>query len=313
VTTSLNTRQRTTLVATACLIFSVAASVTVLRRVDRIRPEAPLEDALYVTSPKIVERASLGYNGLMACIYWTRAVQYFGGRHFDNGKSYNQLAPLLEIATHLDPHLTVVYHFGASFLAPKPPGGAGEPVRAIQLMEYGIQNNPNDWHLYYDLGFVYYTELKNYSKASDAFARGAKIPGAHPSMRILAARMAEHGGDIETARILWTETLESNNDPQIKENAAEHLRGLKVDEDVIHLQDAVARFEQQTGRLPVTMFELASAEGIAGIPVDPDGTAYLLTLDGHILLQHPDDFPFATQGLPPGYKSPIRPTFHVKY
>ena len=311
--TSLNTRQRTTLVAAACLVFSVAASVTVLRRVDRIRPEAPLEDALYVTSPNIVKRASLGYNGLMACIYWTRAVQYFGQRHFEGTGSYNELAPLLEIATHLDPHLTVVYHFGASFLAPKPPGGAGEPVRAIELMDYGIQNNPSDWHLYYDLGFVYYTELKNYPKASEAFARGAAIPGAHPSLRILAARMAEHGGDIETARILWTETLESNNDEQIKANAAEHLRGLKVDDDVIHLQSAVASFKRQTGRLPATMLELASAEGIPGIPLDPDGSAYLLTLDGRIQLQHPDDFPFATQGLPPGYKPPVRPTFHAKF
>ena len=25
-------------------------------------------------------------------------------------------------------------------------------------MRYGIQNNPNNWRLYYDLGFVYYTE-----------------------------------------------------------------------------------------------------------------------------------------------------------
>ena len=29
-------------------------------------------------------------------------------------------------------------------------------------MEYGIQHNPDNWHLYYDLGFVYYTELKDY-------------------------------------------------------------------------------------------------------------------------------------------------------
>ena len=31
-------------------------------------------------------------------------------------------------------------------------------------MEYGIQNNPNDWKLYYDLGFVYYMNLKDYGK-----------------------------------------------------------------------------------------------------------------------------------------------------
>jgi tetratricopeptide (TPR) repeat protein len=305
-------RRRTTFIAAACLLLSLAACVVVLRRIDRTRFYAPLEDALYVTSPKIVKRASLGYDGLMACIYWTRAVQYFGHRHFETASSYNELAPLLEIATHLDPHLTVVYHFGASFLAPRPPGGAGEPVRAIELMEYGIQNNPDDWRLYYDLGFVYYTELKDYARASEVFARGAGVPNAHPAMRILAARMAEHAGDPETARILWTETLESNHDQLIKQNAAEHLRGLKVDDDVNNLRAALANFNQQTGRAPVTMFELASAEGIPGIPVDPDGNPYLLTFDGRIEVQHPDDFPFATVGFPPGYKPPALPTFHTK-
>jgi hypothetical protein len=308
----MNSRQRTTIIAAACLFFSLAASVVVLRHVDRMRPEIPAEDALYLTSPKLVKRASLGYSGLMACIYWTRAVQYFGHRHHDQASSFNELAPLLEIATHLDPHLTVVYHFGASFLAPAPPGGAGEPERAIRLMEYGIETNPNDWQLYYDLGFVYYTELKSYARASEAFARGATIPGAHPSMRILAARMAEHAGDSETARILWTETFNNSNDEIVRQNAAEHLRGLKVDEDVNNLQAAVTKFGERAGRLPLTMFELASTAGIPGIPVDPDGHPYLLTVDGRIELHNPEDFPFATKGFPPGYKPPARPTFHTK-
>ena len=44
-------------------------------------PRANIEDALYISSPKMVKRASLGFDGLMACIYWTRTVQYFGDRH----------------------------------------------------------------------------------------------------------------------------------------------------------------------------------------------------------------------------------------
>ena len=94
------------------------------------------------------EARKLGFDGLMACIYWTRTVQYFGHRHFDMAHTYNELAPLLEITTALDPHLLPAYEFGASFLAPKPPNGAGEPVRAIQLMEYGIEHNPDNWRLY---------------------------------------------------------------------------------------------------------------------------------------------------------------------
>src|SRR5579862_2846275 len=99
-------RQRTTFVAGTCLIVCLATSVLLLRSVDRLRPQASLEDVLYVSSPKILKRASLGYEGLLADVYWTRAVQYFGSRR---GSNVNLLAPLLEITTSLDPHLIPAY------------------------------------------------------------------------------------------------------------------------------------------------------------------------------------------------------------
>ena len=304
----MNSKRRTTLIAAACLLVCATASVLTLRRVDHIRPRATLDDVLYVNSPKVVRRASLGYDGLMACIYWTRAVQYFGARFHDRSLSYNQLAPLLEMTTQLDPHLMVAYQFGASFLAPQPPIGAGQPERAIQLMEYGIQNNPADWHLYHSLGFVYYMDLKDYAKAADAFERGSHVPGAHPFLKIMAAQMAQHAGEIETARALWTLTYKSSQGKEIRQNALEHLRALKVDEDVAHLQAAVTRFGQHTGRLPSSISELVAAEGLPGIPTDPDGHRYTMDRDGRILVAHPEDFYFATKGLPPGF-TPV-PKFH---
>jgi hypothetical protein len=303
--------QRTTAIAAACLAVSMSACVLLLRNIDRIRPKATIEDALYISSPKMVKRASLGFDGLMACIYWTRTVQYFGHRHFDRARTYNELAPLLEITTTLDPHLLPAYEFGASFLAPQPPGGAGEPERAIRLMKYGIEHNPDNWHLYYDLGFVYYTELKDYRNAAAVFERGSKVPNAHPFMKIMAAQMAMHAGDFATARMLWSATYESSSESTIRQNALEHLRALKVDEDVTNLESAVAHFAERTGSPPVSMSELVMAEHLPGFPVDPDGNPYQLTLDGQVQVQNPDDFPFITKGLPPAYKPPP-PTFHTQ-
>ena len=232
--------------AAACLVLSLAASIVVLRRSD----EAPAasnarRSPFSQSSPTVIKRASLGYDGLMACIYWTRAVQYFGNRHHNDAVSYNLLAPLLEITTHLDPHLLVAYEFGSSFLAPKPPVGAGQPERAIQLMEYGIQNNPNDWHLYYNLGFVYYMDVKDYAKAAQTFERGSKAPDAHPFMKVMAAQMAQHAGEFEMARELWTATYQTTQDKLIRENAVDHLLALRVDEDITHLQQGVTRFGER--------------------------------------------------------------------
>lgn len=288
----------------------MAASVLVLRRVDEIRPRANIEDVLYISSPKMVKRASLGFEGLMACIYWTRTVQYFGHRHALGSRSYNELAPLLEITTALDPHMVPAYQFGASFLAPAPPTGAGEPRRAVDLMQYGIQHNPDNWHLYYDLGFVYYTELKDYKGAAKVFEEGSKAPNANPFLKLLAAQMAEHAADYETARMLWTATYESSTESNIRQNAIEHLRCIRVDEDVTRLQEGVSHFEQQNGRLPTSIFELAAAEHLRGIPADPDGNPYLLSLEGQVQVAKPEDFPFITKGMPPDYKPAGLPKFH---
>ncbi|HYM77571.1 MAG TPA: tetratricopeptide repeat protein [Candidatus Dormibacteraeota bacterium] len=308
----MNSRQRTTIFATGCLVISMTASVLLLDHIDQIRPRDVVEDTLYVSSPKLVKRASLGFDGLMACIYWTRAVQYFGHRHYNHEHTYNELAPLLEITTALDPHLFPAYQFGATFLAPAPPNGAGQPERAIHLIEYGIEHNPKDWHLYYNLGFVYYTELRDYKKAAEVFDRGSKVPDAHPSMKILAAQMAEHAEDFSTARLLWSEAYQSSNESNIRRNALEHLRSIQVDEDVTNLQNAVTGFVERNGRVPTTLWEVVSAEHMRGIPVDPDGNAYEMTLEGQVVVAKPDDFPFIKRGLPPGYKPSGMPKFHTK-
>jgi len=308
----MSSRRRTTIIATGCMLVSMTASVLLLRHIDQMRPKATIEDVLYIDSPKMVKRASLGFNGLMACIYWTRTVQYFGHRHYTRQQTYNELAPLLEITTALDPHMLPAYQFGASFLAPTPPNGAGEPARAIQLMEYGIDHNPDNWQLYYNLGFVYYTELKDYKKASEIFERGSKVPNAHPFMKVMAAQMAEHAGDFKTARMLWSATFETSGETNIRQNALEHLRAIQVDEDVTRLQAAVTRFGEHTGRLPASMQQLVEGEHLPGSPSDPDGNAYQLDHEGRILVQNPDDFPFITKGMPPGYKPSALPKFHTK-
>jgi len=292
---------RTTLIASCLLVACMIASAFTLHHLDQTRTTSTLEDALYIPSPKVLKRASLGYDGLLADIYWTRVVQYFGNRHHEGAHHYDLLAPLLEITTTLDPHLTVAYEFGANFLAPPPPKGAGLPERAIELAKFGIRNNPSDWKLYYSLGFIYYMELKDYAKAAQAFADGSKIPNAHPFLKVMAAQMAQHGGELPMARMLWTTTYQSTQDPYIRANARAHLRALQVDEDVTILEKLISTYQQRTGKLPSTFNELEAVGLISGIPLDPLGQTYKITSDGHVEVRDPDNLPFIEKGIPPGY------------
>jgi len=291
------------------LIACLTGSVMLLRRLDQVRTGATLEEVLYISSPKVLKRMSLGYDGLLADVYWTRAVQYFGDKHHYGARHYDLLAPLLEITTTLDPQLIVAYEYGSNFLAPQPPNGAGMPRRAIELDEYGIRNNPNEWRLYYQEGFVYYTELKDYAGAAEAFARGARVPNAHPFLRIMAGQMAEHAGDLQMARMMWSTTYQTAQDKAIRANAAAHLRALQVDEDVINLEALVVRYREQTGRFPTRFSDLEMAGMLRGIPTDPIGHPYKLMPDGRVEVRVPDDLPFIEKGTPSGYVPPLKPKF----
>jgi len=249
---------------------------------------------------------SLGYSGLLADIYWTRAVQYFGWKHKQRSADYRLLYPLLDITTQLDPHLVVAYEFGTTFLAQTPPNGAGQPEKAAELIERGIRNNPDNWRLYYDLGFLQAMELHDYVAAGRAFARGSEVPGAHPFLKIIAAAMSQHGGDVETARMLWKTTLETTEDAHIRQNAQRHLQALASDDAVSKLEELVRQVRERTGRQPESFMDLVSAGYLRRIPTDPAGHPYKLRPDGKVEVQDPDALPFIRQGLPPGYQ-PARP------
>lgn len=294
-------RRQVGLCLTSVMVVSLAASVVLLHKIDRMREGATLEEILYVPSPKALKVMSLGYTGLMADIYWTRAVQYFGEKHRARSNQYHLLAPLLDITTTLDPHLIVAYQFGSTFLAQQPPEGAGEPDKAVALIERGIRENPDTWQLYYELGFLQYLELHDEAAAARTLERGSQIPHAHPFLKILAASMAQHAGERELARMLWTTTYETTEDALIKQNAFKHLRALKVDDDVTRLESVVEQFKARTGRVPQGMMDLIQAGLLRGLPVDPLGHPYKI-VDGRIEVEDSNSLPFITKGLPPNVK-----------
>lgn len=296
----MTTRQRTSLLAAIVLVASLAGAAVTVRHLDQLRAGATAEEALYVPSAKILRRMSLGYNGLLADIYWTRAVQYFGGHHHLYSTQYNLLEPLLDIATTLDPHLLVAYEFGATFLAQKQPEGAGDPDAAVRLVERGVHENPSAWRLYYNLGFIHYFERQDYSAAADAFERGSRVRGALPWMKVMAAQMSQRAGDPQTARFLWSSLYQTTENEEIRANAAKHLRALQVDQEVSILEQLVKGFREHTGRWPANWKDMVVSGYLRSVPLDPTRRPYRLMPGGRVMVQVPQDLPFITRGLPPG-------------
>jgi hypothetical protein len=238
------------------------------------------QDELMLRSGPMLRFMSLEYAPLLADLYWTRAVQYYGANSKKAEVKLDLLWPLLDITTTLDPNLIPAYRFGSTFLAEPPPRGAGQPDRAIELLERGIKANPEFWRMYEDLGFVYYFDLKDYKKASEAFLEGSKNPKALPWMKVLAARVSEKGNERETSVFLWNDIYTSATDPQTKQNALTHLRLLRAEADREQLDLLAAEFEKRYGRHPGNVREMVGAGLLPGVPVDPLGFAYVLDAKG---------------------------------
>jgi len=159
---------------------------------DRLHPQGTIEDVLYLKSSQL-KWMSLGYTGLMADIYWTRAVQYYGGEHSgEDAPHYELLAPLLNITTDLDPKLTVAYEIrrGLSW-PPSHELEQGCRKKQSRLWRKGIRANPDNWH------FVLLTRLPALHGIERLRRRRERIPArvqgtqCSPWLTVLAGKMAQ--------------------------------------------------------------------------------------------------------------------------
>ncbi len=274
-------RARNGLLLGAALLAGFVGVWKLQEKVDAERTALRLEaDELTLRSPGVMKKLSLEYAPLMGAIYWTRAVQYYGQKHHLGDQNLELLWPLLDISSTLDPNLIVAYRFGATFLSDAPPRGAGEPEKAVELLERGIKANPEFWRFYQDLGDVYYFDEKNYLKASQAFEEGSRNPAALPWMKTMAAKIAAEGGSLETSYALWLDVYQTSTNKDMRKNAEDHLRLVQAEMDIREINKTADAYEKGTKHRATRISELVQAGLLPGQPRDPDGFAYVLNDHG---------------------------------
>jgi hypothetical protein len=265
-------------VAVPILFVAVAA---LQARIDVLSaPVTQDKEELVLRSASLLKKLSLGYDPLLADIYWTRVVQYYGTRLQNRSGNFDLLAPLLNIAATLDPKLLVAYQFGGIFLSEHPPGGAGRADLAVELVKRGIAANPDEWRLYHELGFLYYARLKDYQKASEAFLEGSRNPAAPIWMKIMAAHVAENGESPETSRFIWAELYNSTKDESVRKAALKHVQGLDAEIVLQRLNEISENYWKKFGRFPLSIEELRTAGLVEGDLKDPAGYPYRIGPNG---------------------------------
>jgi tetratricopeptide (TPR) repeat protein len=271
--------------------LAVFALSDYLEKIRAALPEAAEEEDLALQGAKL-KGFALGSEGLLADWYWMKSLQYIGdklvksqkGISMDSMQDLNPrlLYPYLDNATDLDPQFTSVFEYGAMVLP------AIDETQAIKLLEKGIEKNPNSWQLYHYLGYIYW-RLKDYEKASDAYARGARIQDAPSFMTLMQAKTKTEGGSRTTAREIYQRIFDEAQDEQTKENAALRLSTLDFLDERDIIQKTLNAHKLKNNRcanswrdiLPLLQSEkLPSGKDFsvdnAFNLVDPSGAAYVL-------------------------------------
>lgn len=214
--------------AVALVLVAIAAAAATLSARDRWYPRTVAETReLYVTSGDTVGRLALGFDAVLADIYWIRTVQHYGRdrRSRTYVDRYALLHPLIDITTTLDPYFATAFQFGALFLAEPLPNGPDRLDLAVALLEKGLAAEPARWQYAQYLGFLHYWHSGDRQEAGRQFSRAADIPGAPIWLKPLAANMFIDGGDRATARIVL-EALAQSEEPWIRDLAQRKLREL---------------------------------------------------------------------------------------
>ncbi|HTV57293.1 MAG TPA: hypothetical protein VMJ93_00310 [Verrucomicrobiae bacterium] len=283
------------------LLFAAIARLQA--RIDaQTRTVAREKEELLLTSGPVLKKLSLGYEALLADIYWTRAVQYYGGWIGDSDAKFQLLWPLLDVTTTLDPHLVVAYRFGAIFLSEPQPIGAGQPERAVQLVKRGIRENPGEWKLGADLGFLYFWHFHDYVDSAGAYLAASKNPEAPEWVRLMAARMSDRGDALQTSKLVWAEIYQTTTNKEVRRQALQHVEGLKALDDERHLDALSEEFRKKYGRYPESVEELRDKGYLTGIPRDAHGYPYQMGKDGKTHLDPRS--PIQTQLVPPNAIQP---------
>jgi tetratricopeptide (TPR) repeat protein len=187
------------LVAVAVLVLAM----TVVAAYQATRPERAAGDPrVFVPTAGFFEDFSPSFRTSIADAYYLYMVQYYG-EHIEADGRLDSMAELVDLVTQLSPRFIKAYQFGVFALL-----DAGEGQAAYQILQRGIEANPDEWRLPALAGFLMYRygqgETKN-QVAADWYARAAAVPGSPVYLERLAATLTAKGGEREKAQLMWAQ------------------------------------------------------------------------------------------------------------
>ncbi len=181
--------------------------------------------------------------------WWTqlnRRLHPRGHKHLSGEREEKEILPWLWAAIRVDPENPQPYLDGAYFLGDR----LGKPEKALDILNQGIERNPEEVELYFAKGTTLYhsfdkpqqafkvleqgrqhwrQQLKRWQeKEAEGKSHKQEPPNSLLYFRILGymARIAKDAGDIKTAKNLYQEALPVAPNDRLRSNLREQIEEL---------------------------------------------------------------------------------------
>ncbi|MEE8558103.1 MAG: hypothetical protein V3T14_09485 [Myxococcota bacterium] len=257
----------------ACLIVTLCVLGAAIHQTSRVldaEPSGAKREGRVGPLPdgRVVRVLSLGFERLVADLFWLRTVYYIGDER-SHAAGYPDGARLAELVTDVDPYFTTAYVIMNAVLSTL----RGDPEASIRLLEKGIRFNGHYWRLHFLQGFNYFFGRGDYAQAAHHI-RMAAARGGPDYLPFLATRLYVGAGQAETAIAFVLSRLREAETPEVRERLETRLRDLRVARDVSQINGAMERYRAEHGVDPPDVPSLVIAGFLAEEPRDPEGNAY---------------------------------------
>jgi tetratricopeptide (TPR) repeat protein len=260
--------------STLFLILLLAVSTTgfvgLKLKLDAVpRAKVPGASVIYVPSGRALQLASFGYQSILADIVYLWAIQYYSDTAVPD--RYRNLDHIFGIISELDPRYEDPYLTGALIAVYE----ARDFDLAFKILDRGMQKNPEEWLFPFEAGHYAQLFKKDFDLARKYYERAMRLPGAPAITRRLYANAAFRSQDLSTAWSTWLDVYQTAADERIKKIASNHLYQVKSVLDINRIKDAVRKYRERFGRLPMNAGQLVRSGFLTSLPRDLDGQEYL--------------------------------------
>lgn len=261
--------RRTVFILITLLVFATLTYATQLRIDDSRGSGVKVEKFTYLPKGDYLRPVVIGFDQIVADIYWLRAIQVTGEPIISSMESewiYN----CLDLVTTLDPRFDYAYQVGGIVLSTI----SNNIEKSNALLEKGLRENPMIWQIPFYLGFNYFYHLNDYKTAAYYMTKASELPGHPQYLPKLTARLYVEAGEPDVGLEFLARMYNQTDDEKVRGALERRIKEVMVERDARILEEAITKFKEIYGSYPGNLNELMDKEILSGIPQEPFGGYY---------------------------------------